>query len=112
VVLPGDHQHVLEGQTSGFDRDPDLAVPNRTGDRDLTGDEAERLYSDALEWCEREHCGVDAGRCHQGLADIAERRGDKALATEHLDAAGELFSQYGAKLYRDQVIAKKEILKA
>ena len=31
---------------------------------------------------------------------------------EHLDRAGELFSQHGAKLYLDQVLAKKEILKA
>ena len=31
---------------------------------------------------------------------------------EHLDRAGELFSRYGAKLYLDQVIAKKLGLKA
>ena len=31
---------------------------------------------------------------------------------QHLDAAGELFAKNGAKLYLDQVIAKKEILKA
>ena len=29
-------------------------------------------------------------RCHQGLADVAERRGDHAAAMEHLDAAGDL----------------------
>lgn len=51
-------------------------------------------------------------RCHQGLADVAERRGDHAAAMEHLDAAGDLFSRYGAKLYLDQVLAKKQFLKA
>ncbi len=43
---------------------------------------------------------------------MAERRGDHALAMGHLDAAGEIFAQRGAKLYLDQVIAKKQILKA
>jgi len=45
------------------------------------------------------------------------RRGRRAAraheeATRHLDAAGELFARHGAKLYLDQVIARKEILKA
>jgi hypothetical protein len=31
---------------------------------------------------------------------------------EYLDAAGELYSRQGAKLYLDQVIAKKQILRA
>jgi hypothetical protein len=31
---------------------------------------------------------------------------------QHLDAAGELFAKHGAKLYLNQVLAKKEILKA
>ena len=30
----------------------------------------------------------------------------------HLDRAGELCSRHGAKLYLEQVLAKKEILKA
>ena len=33
-------------------------------------------------------------------------------AMEYLDRAGELFSRHGAKLYRDQVLAKKQILQA
>ena len=36
----------------------------------------------------------------------------KAGAMQPLGAAGELFAKHGAKLYLDQVIAKKEILKA
>ncbi len=31
---------------------------------------------------------------------------------EYLDRAGELFGRYGAKLYLDQVLAKKQILRA
>ena len=37
---------------------------------------------------------------------------DDAFVVQHLDAAGELFSRHGAKLYLDQVLAKKEFLKA
>ena len=33
-------------------------------------------------------------------------------ASKNLDRAGELFSHYGAKLYLDQVLAKKQILRA
>jgi hypothetical protein len=53
-----------------------------------------------------------AVRCHQGLADVAAVRGNQALVMEHLDAAGELIARYGAKLYLDQVLAKKQFLKA
>ncbi len=75
-------------------------------------EEADRCFTQGLEWFTRERCPIEAGRCHQGLAEVAERRGDHALAMQHLDAAGELFARYGAKLYLDQVLAKKEILKA
>jgi tetratricopeptide (TPR) repeat protein len=74
--------------------------------------EAEGHFRAGLEYCERERCVVEAGRCHQGLAEVEERHGNLEAAREHLDRAGELFAQHGAKLYLDQVIAKKEILKA
>ena len=45
-------------------------------------------------------------------AEVAERHGQHAEAMQHVDRAGELFSQYGAKLFLDQLLAKKEILKA
>ncbi len=48
----------------------------------------------------------------RGPGVAGTRREDLEAAREHLDAAGGLFSQHGAKLYLDQVIAKKEILKA
>ena len=75
-------------------------------------DEAEQHFRTGLEWCERERCPVEAGRCLQGLAEVAERRGEREQAIECLDRAGELFSRHGAKLYLDQVLVKKEILRA
>jgi hypothetical protein len=63
-----------------------------------------------LEWAEREGAPVIAGQCHQGLAEVASQRGNTAEAMEQLDAASKLFEQYGAKLYLDQVIAKKLVL--
>ena len=81
--------------------------------RDL--DAAERHFRIGLEWASQPDVRfiVDAGRCHQGLAEVAERRGDLEAARTHLDVAGELFAQHGgARLYLDQVIAKKLALKA
>jgi ATP/maltotriose-dependent transcriptional regulator MalT len=75
-------------------------------------EEAGQHFRTGLEWCERERCPVEAGRCLQGLAEVAERRGDLEAARGHLDRAGELFSRHGATLYLDQVLAKKEILRA
>ncbi len=70
-------------------------------------EEAERGFRTALAWSEREGCPVEAGRCMQGLAEIAERRGDTAEAMQLLDRAGELFRRHSAKLYLDQVITRK-----
>ncbi len=70
-------------------------------------EDAETLYRADLAWCERERCPVEAGRCLQGLADVAERRGDRAEALQLLDRAAALFQQHGAKLYLDRVITKK-----
>ena len=75
-------------------------------------DEAERHFRTGLEWAERERCPVEQGCNLQGLAEVAERHGEQQQAMEHLDRAGELFSRYGAKLYLDQVLAKKQILRA
>ncbi len=70
------------------------------------------MVPDGLEWAERERCPVEQGRNLQGLAEVAELRGEQQQAMEYLDRAGELFSRYGAKLYLDQVLAKKQMLKA
>ena len=73
---------------------------------------AESSLTEGLDWCIRERCPIEEGRCRQALAELAEKRGDHATATEHLDRAAELFQRYGAKLFLDQVLAKKEVLKA
>ena len=78
---------------------------------DLVG-ETEKWFRTGLDWAERERCPVEQGRNLQGLAEVAERRREQQQAMEHLDRAGQLFSHYGAKLYLDQVLAKKQILKA
>ncbi|MCH7512171.1 MAG: hypothetical protein IIB19_07390, partial [Chloroflexi bacterium] len=70
-------------------------------------DEAEQHYRTGLEWCERERCPVEAGRCLQGLAEVAERRGNTAEALPLLDRAAALFQEHGAKLYLGRVIATK-----
>jgi hypothetical protein len=77
-------------------------------------DAAEQHYNTGLEWSRRPDVrfGLVEGRCLQGLAAVAEARGDDALVMQHLDAAGEKFAEYGAKLYLDQVLAKKQFLKA
>jgi tetratricopeptide (TPR) repeat protein len=51
------------------------------GDVDI----AEQCYREALEWSERERCPIEAGRCHYGLAEIAEQRGPVSDALQHLD---------------------------
>ena len=69
--------------------------------------EAERRFQAALDWAERERCPIEAGRCLQGLAEVAERRGNLAEALRYLDRASVLFQQHGAKLYLNQAIGKK-----
>ena len=75
-------------------------------------DEAERLARAGLEWTQRERCPIEEGRCHQLLAQLLEQRGDLRESATHLDAAGDLFSKHGARLYLDQVLEKKDLLKA
>jgi hypothetical protein len=78
-------------------------------------EDAEAHFRTGLEWAMRPDVGflIDAGRHHQGLAEVAELRGELEAAAEHLDASTELFARHGgAKLYLDQVLSKKEILKA
>ncbi len=75
-------------------------------------DDAGRRFADALAWAQRQRCPVFEGRSHQGLAEVAERRGDHTTALEHLEHAGALFADHGANYYLDQVLAKKEVLKA
>lgn len=70
-------------------------------------DEPAQRHLSGLEPTERERCPVDQGRNLQGLAKVAERRGEQR-ALEHIDRAGGLFSRYWAQLYLDQVLAKRQ----
>jgi len=70
-------------------------------------DEAARWYETGLAWATRERVPVEAGRCLQGLAALAELRGDVSGALAQLDRAAELFRDCGARLYLDPVIAAK-----
>jgi class 3 adenylate cyclase len=70
-------------------------------------DEAVAHLHDGLGWSEREGLWLEAGRCLQGLAEVAARGNDRREALRLLDRAAALFRAYGAKLYLDQVIAKK-----
>ena len=90
---------------------------------------AEQHFRTGLDWASKPDVRfvVDQGRCLQGLAEVAERhalrpaaeggaqreRDFRAIALEHLDAAGALFAAHGgARLYLDQVLAKKQFLRA
>jgi class 3 adenylate cyclase len=73
---------------------------------DRTDDAAEQFRA-GLELCTRERLPVEVGRCHLGLAEVTRRRGDIAAALTHLERASDALRPTGAKLYLDQVIAKK-----
>ena len=75
-------------------------------------EEAEEWYRIGLEWAERERCPIEQGRCLQGLAEVAERRGQRREQMQNLDRAAALFQRNGAKFYLNQVLKKKEILRA
>jgi len=70
-------------------------------------DDAEEHYRTSLDWCEREGLPIETGRCLQGLAEVAERRGERAEALQLLDRAAALFQQHGARLYLNRIIARK-----
>jgi serine/threonine protein kinase/class 3 adenylate cyclase len=70
-------------------------------------EDAQEHYRTGFEWATRERCPGEAGRCLQGLADVAERKGNVHEALQHIDRAIALFQQYGARLYLDQAVAMK-----
>ena len=75
-------------------------------------DEAARHYETGLAWAERERCPVEAGRCLQGLAEVAVRRGQYDTARGHLDRAAALFEQHGALCDLRQVQQARAVLPA
>jgi class 3 adenylate cyclase len=70
-------------------------------------DDAEHHFSAGLEWCERERCPIEAGRCLQGLAEVAGRRGDQIAAIAYLNRAALAFSGIEAQFFLGQVLAAK-----
>jgi hypothetical protein len=75
-------------------------------------DSAERWFRHGIDFGRKWDLMLEVGCCLQGLADVAERRGNHLEAMQHLDAAGEIYAKHGVKLYLDQVLAKKQLLKA
>lgn len=52
--------------------------------------EAETHFTTGVAWAERENCPLDAARCHDGLAQLAARRGDTTEADRHSQQAAAL----------------------
>ena len=63
--------------------------------------EAEQHFQFGVSQAEAQRLPLQHGVCLQGLAEVAERRGEGEQAMAYLDRAGELFSRHGAKLYLD-----------
>jgi tetratricopeptide (TPR) repeat protein len=94
---------------------PPASLDHRRGDLALQldlVDEAEGHYRTGLDWTEREGCFIEAGRCLNGLARVAKRRGRQDEAMQHLDRAAGIFEQHGAQLYLDQVRSQRDSLVA
>lgn len=75
-------------------------------------DAAERWLEVGAASCRERGIELELGRCIQDLASLAEARGQHETALERLEQAGEIYSRLGAGGYLNEVIAKKEILKA
>ncbi len=69
--------------------------------------EASQHFQTGIDWANSEAALLEGGRCHQGMAETARRLGNASEAMSHLDQAADLFSSRSAKLYLNQVIAKK-----
>ena len=55
-------------------------------------DEAEAHFRSGVEWWEQEGVEPLLGQYLQGLAEVAERRGEREQAMEHFDRAGALLA--------------------
>ena len=75
-------------------------------------EDAAAHFSTGLRWAQEQRCPVEHGRCLQGLAEVAARRGHRDEAVEHLDQATALFEHHGTNLFLDQAEARKADLLA
>jgi tetratricopeptide (TPR) repeat protein len=53
-------------------------------------DEAAGHFAEGVAWADRERCPLDAAACHEGLAQVAARRGDAEAADRESGLAREL----------------------
>ena len=81
-------------------------MPSDRVQRQIHRLDAKQLARRALEWCP-----VEEGRRHQLLAGVLRRKGDE-LQAARLDAATTLFQRHGARLYLDQALEQRALLKA
>ena len=86
----------LQGRCTGYTRG---ALALRLG----RVDEAQSRFNEGLTLAERERCPIDAARCLEGMARIADRRGENDARAGYLARAAELYAQHGARLYLDRM---------
>jgi DNA-binding CsgD family transcriptional regulator/tetratricopeptide (TPR) repeat protein len=75
-------------------------------------DDAERWYRTGADWARREGCPIELGRNLAGLAEVADRRGQRATALRRLERAIESFEGCGAGLWLNQSRARLDELKS
>jgi tetratricopeptide (TPR) repeat protein len=75
-------------------------------------DEARMRAERAREYCIEQRAVVEEARCEQLLAEIELAEGNREAALPLLDNAATIYDRFGLRLYLDQVIATKDILKA
>ena len=75
-------------------------------------DDAERWYRTGVDWANHEGCPIELGRNLSGLAEVAERRGQRANALRRLERAIESFEGCGASLWRDQARSRLDELRS
>ncbi|MCC6238363.1 MAG: AAA family ATPase [Dehalococcoidia bacterium] len=62
-------------------------------------EDADRHYTAGLDWAEREHLAVEAGRCLLGQAAVLIRRGQPRAAEARIERASAVFRREGTRLY-------------
>ncbi len=70
-------------------------------------EDADRRYRRALLWCQEHGAALEEGRCWQGLADVADRRGDLDRALDCIDHAVQIFTRLRTPYFLDCAIAAK-----
>ena len=73
---------------------------------------AEQHFRSGLQQCEENEWDLEAGICLQGLAQLAEQRGDRDEAEHRLDRAAERFRRDEAWSYVEAVEERKALLMA